>query len=467
MRQIKTTQSVCFECGRAVPALLFESDGKVFMQKECPLHGQRTGLVSGDADWYHRTMSFASPATAPKERMTTQVDGCPLDCGFCTAHQQRMYLPVVSITSACNLDCPVCYTLNRRQDSFFMAKDEFARILEVIHRHDPNMQIINFTGGEPTLHPQFCELVEMCRQAGIHRITVSTNGLRLREDPELLSRLAELEARIVLSFNSFHEQPYRVSAGRNLLDEKLEILRLLDEHKLTTTLLTVVMAGVNDTEIGEIVRYVLESDFIVSSQIHTVTYTGQARTVFDRSTRLTTPDIIAAIAADNREIAQEDFMPSPCAHPLCYSQCYLLKLDAGQTVPLRRFLSSERMWHLLEGSFYMEPTLQTEEILGDAVNEMWGRADPTKLDHQVLAALRRLLRALYPSAPISYQARQKIAEHQIKTIYISSHMDDENFDLERIASCCVSVPAADGRLIPTCAYNNIYRQRDTRFHTAH
>lgn len=467
MRRIRTAQSLCFDCGRVIPAFLYEKDGKVFMERVCASHGTRTGLISSDAAWYHRTMALASMATAPKERATPHVNGCPLDCGFCSEHRQRMYLPVVSITSACNLNCPVCYTINKTQEPYFMSKDEFARILEVIHRHDPNLQIINFTGGEPTLHPEFADLVEMCQRAGIHRITISTNGLRLREDPKLMERLAELEARIVLSFNSFRPHPYDVSAGCDLLDKKMEVLDLLRERGLSTTLLSVAMTGVNDEEIGQIARYVLESDFIVSSQIHTVTYTGQARDTFDRSTRLTTPDVIASITRANPGILADDFMPSPCAHPLCYSQCYVLKLEDGQQVPLRRFLSEERMWRLLTGSFYMEPTIETEEILNDAVNDLWGRSQPSALDQKVLAALRNLLRALYPPSPISYEKRQRIAERRIRTIYISSHMDDENFDLERASACCVSVPEADGRVIPTCSYNNFYRQRDTRFSSPH
>jgi uncharacterized radical SAM superfamily Fe-S cluster-containing enzyme len=275
-----------------------------------------------------------------------------------------------------------------------------------------------------------------------------------------------MDARIVLSMNSFRERPYQVSAGRNLLSEKLEVLELLERYNLCTTLLTVVMAGVNDHEVGGIVKYVLESDFIVSSQIHTVTFTGHAAESFNRATRLTTPDVINAIVAGVPEIRGEDFLPSPSAHPLCYSQCYVLKLDNGQVVPLTRFLAPERILDLLEGSFYMEPTERTEEILGDAVNELWARPAPTESDQRVLSALRGLLRLLYPSRPISYAERQRISESRVKTICISFHMDEETFDLERSSACCVCVPEADGRLIPTCAYNNVYRQRDMRFNPA-
>jgi hypothetical protein len=85
-------------------------------------------------------------------------------------------------------------------------------------------------------------------------------------------------------------------------------------------------------------------------------------------------------------------------------------------------------------------------------------------NEQILSGLRNLLRRLYPTPGIGYIQRQQIAERYIKAVYITSHMDDENFDMERLANCCVSVPYEDGRMIPTCAYNNIYRQRDKRFY---
>lgn len=463
MKQLSTTRSICLQCETAIPAMIGEKDGKIYLRKNCPRHGEQTGLISSDAGWYHRIVSFAPAPDPPPARFSAGGTGCPLDCGFCPGHRQRMYLPVVSITSACNLNCPVCYTINRQQTPFFMSLEEFSRILDVIQSDDAPVQIINFTGGEPTLHPDLPVMVDRCRQAGIHRITISTNGLRFLEDPELLPRLAELQARIVLSFNSFRRHPYLVSAGRDLLEQKLAILELLARYKPSTSLLTVVMAGVNGEETGAIVRFVLESDFIVSSQIHTVTYTGQATGTFDRSTRVTTPDIIRAIAADNPQISAGDFLPSPCAHPLCYANCYLLKLDEKETLPLRRFIPEPDLYRLLTGNFYMEPARRAEEILNDAINDLWSRPAPSELDSRILSGLRRLVRSMFPSPAIGYLQRQQIAEQHLKAIYIASHMDDENFDLERIANCCVTVPDASGRLIPTCAYNNIYRRRDRRF----
>ncbi|MCP5052841.1 MAG: radical SAM protein, partial [bacterium] len=210
-----------------------------------------------------------------------------------------MVLPVVPVTSACNLNCPVCYTINKNKTPYFITREKFKEILAQIQVDDPDMRLINFTGGEPLMHPQFVELVKMCREAGIHRITLSTNGLRFLEDETLLERLTELDARIVLSFNSFQRAPYIATAGKDLLEEKLNILSLLEKHKPSTTLLSVAAFGINDQEIGDIVAYVMGSDFIVSSEIHTVTFTGQNVDRFAQTTRLTIPDVISGIVRKN------------------------------------------------------------------------------------------------------------------------------------------------------------------------
>jgi uncharacterized radical SAM superfamily Fe-S cluster-containing enzyme len=374
-----------------------------------------------------------------------------------------MVLPVVPVTSACNLDCPVCYTINKNTSPYFITRDDFKKILVQIREADPDMHLINFTGGEPLMHPEFAELVKMCRNAGIQRITISTNGLRFLENETLLERLTELDARIVFSFNSFHRAPYIATAGKDLLEEKLKILALLEKHRPSTTLLTVVALGINDQEIGGIVAYVLESDFIISSEIHTVAFTGQSAGRFAQSTRLTTPDVIAGIVKKNPDIGIDDFIPSPCAHPLCYAVCYLLKTENHGSVPFARFMKDEDIVRILSHSLYMHPDLETEEVMNDVLNDVWSRELNGETEALIIKQMRSMLEEIYPAKPIDYMTRQRRAEQFIKAVYIHSHMDVANFDVQRARRCCVAVPDGNGSCIPTCAYNNIYRARDPRF----
>src|SRR6185436_18296529 len=103
-----------------------------------------------------------------------------------------------------------------------------ASILEHLAAEHEELDIINFTGGEPTLHPQLPEILRMCRDAGIRRLTISTNGLRLL-DEEYVKTLAALDARIVLSLDTFRAETDRALLGANTVARKLKVLDLLEK----------------------------------------------------------------------------------------------------------------------------------------------------------------------------------------------------------------------------------------------
>ena len=148
------TKSLCSVCKSAVDAKICFADGQVYFHKYCPEHGQQSCLVASSVDWYLDALAFVSGSNPPGRTAKTVTEGCPFDCGPCASHQQCMSLPVVPITSSCNLDCPVCYTVNKNQDAFMLSLEGFAEILERITAAGADADIINFTGGEPTLHPE-------------------------------------------------------------------------------------------------------------------------------------------------------------------------------------------------------------------------------------------------------------------------------------------------------------------------
>ena len=109
--------------------------------------------------------------------------GCPFDCGPCESHTQKVRLPVVTITSACDLDCPICYVHNKNDDAYHMSREEFSQILDhLVNDHGGDLDIVNLTGGKPLMHPHLFDLIEMARSRGIHRVSVCSNGVRLARD---------------------------------------------------------------------------------------------------------------------------------------------------------------------------------------------------------------------------------------------------------------------------------------------
>src|SRR6187399_269852 len=166
------------------------------MRKNCPEHGPQEVQLSTDSEWYMSTRATLPRLVAPRTGNHDVELGCPFDCGPCELHAQSVRLPVVTITSACNLDCPICYVHNKNQGAYHMPVAEFAQILGHLKREHGEIDIINFTGGEPLLHPQFAEFLRLAREAKVHRVTICTNGIRLAKDESLVAELAAAGARV-------------------------------------------------------------------------------------------------------------------------------------------------------------------------------------------------------------------------------------------------------------------------------
>jgi 7,8-dihydro-6-hydroxymethylpterin dimethyltransferase len=458
------TKSLCSTCKKSVDAKIhFKEDG-VWFDKFCPQHGHQQVLVASSVEWYLDALSFVSPATPPRGDSKPVKEGCPFDCGPCKSHQQKVFMPVVPITSACNLDCPICYTVNKNDDAFMLSKESFQKILDHLVKQNDEIDIINFTGGEPTLHPELPELLRMARRAGIRRLTISTNGLRLK-DEAYVKELAECDARIVLSLDTFDDEVDMKMLGATTLKAKTKALALLAKYDVTTTILPAVAAGLNDKDVPRLLDLVLTTPNICSLEMHTLTFTGQGGVGFERTARITTPDLhrIVEQATEGR-IGPKDFVPSPVAHPHCYSISYVLMLDGGGYVPFTRFMPRARVFDLLSDSLYMQPREKVERYLGEAIDDIWAREDEIPDAQRLLSTLRRLIEEMFPaSGAIALETRQKIAERATKAIYIHSHMDEENFDVSRIMKCSIGVPETDGSNIPTCSYNVLYREKDKRF----
>jgi uncharacterized radical SAM superfamily Fe-S cluster-containing enzyme len=463
------TKSLCGVCKRSVDAKVLFRDGIVWFDKFCPEHGHQECAVASSVEWYLDALSFVAPNKPPK-RISTKVSdqGCPHDCGACPSHQQKVYLPVVPITSACNLDCPICYTINKNDHAHVMTTDEMQTIIRHLAEDHDELDIINFTGGEPTLHPQLIDFLQMCRDAGIRRLTISTNGLKLK-DEAYVRKLAALDARIVLSLDTFRPETDKILLGANTVKHKLAALDLLEKYDVATTLLPAVAAGVNDDEVGRLLELVLAKPHIRSLELHTLTFTGQGGVGFQRTARITIPDLHRRIEeATDRRITWKDFVPSPLAHPHCYSICYVLCLDGGGYVPFAQLLSRATLFELLEDSLYIEPREKLETVFRDLIDRLWSDPDTIADSAAVLQTLKRLLNEMFPPGrALTILERQRIAERTVKAIYIHSHMDEENFDVARVMKCPVGVPQQDGGNIPTCSYNVLYRERDQRFADPH
>ena len=150
-RFLGSTQSLCPECLALVPAKIIARDGRVYFRKRCERHGVREDLVCSDERRFDR-MEYSLPGRVPADFAIAPRLGCPYDCGLCTEHEQHTCVAVLEITSSCNLTCPMCYA-SSSPGGTPLAVADCIRAIDHLVRYEGRPEILQLSGGEPTVHP--------------------------------------------------------------------------------------------------------------------------------------------------------------------------------------------------------------------------------------------------------------------------------------------------------------------------
>ena len=455
MKTLDMTSSVCGVCRQLVPAKVIAADSKVYFEKFCPEHGRQRTLVYGDAEQYLRCQRFVKPAWVPLEFGGEASKPCPDGCGMCSRHEQHLCMPIVEITRRCDLDCPVCL-VNAGEDRD-MTIEDFRRVLDGLVRAERQVDVLALSGGEPLIHPQILDLLdEVASRPEIVRMSISTNGLALLRNPDLLAALAQRNAVISLQFDGFEDTVYKKLRGRPLLKEKLQILDLLDKSGATTSLTVTLAGGVNEQELAPILEYFFSQRHVVSLMIQPAAFAGRAVWMEGRAERLTIPDVIRLLS-DTGKVTAEDFSPLTCSHPLCFSLAYFLILDGGGKVPVNRLVQAHGLMDLLSNRTIFGLDEAEHQRLKDLVYELWSGPIGTAPDGR--AAIETLRNILAEMSCACFDARKAFttAERRIKSIFIHAFQDADTFDLARVRRCCNAYPQPDGKLIPACVHNVLRR----------
>ena len=231
------TQSLCPECLELVPAKIIERGGRVYFRKHCPTHGSREDFVCGDVHSFDR-LEFSVPGKVPRQvGVTATGKGCPYECGLCTEHEQHTCVGLVEITGSCNLSCPMCYASSGpggQHLSFEDAIKSIDRLVEVEGRPE----VLQLSGGEPTIHPEFLEILDYACGQPIDIVMINTNGIRFARDRDFLDAVARYRDRleIYLQFDGFRDETYESLRGEPLAETKRQAIEAFGEVGLRTTL---------------------------------------------------------------------------------------------------------------------------------------------------------------------------------------------------------------------------------------
>ncbi len=453
---------MCRSCRKLTVSRIFERKGSVFQENLCPDCGSSEALIAESFPWYVKGLDHvmtSRPFNIPSPQVKK---GCPYDCGPCALHSSACNLPVFSITNACDLKCPICFTYNRNDKAYHMTREELSSLLDRFLERSGPVDLINITGGEPTLHPNLFDLIkEASSRKGIGRVTVNSNGLRIARDPGFCRSIAESGAYVILSFDTLDSATSQKVHGADLVARKKLALSNLQEAGVGTTLLHVMIPEVNDGEFGGILDLALGHSVVRSITVQTMTYTGFGGKDFQPRQHLPLDRAARVIEeATGGRLKRSFFRPLPSAHPLCYQIAYVFKWKE-RLYDFSEIFDSREFDQLLAGGYLMRPGDGTESLFREALDRLWTRGG----NEDLLDGFRAIIRELYPSsgAAPSISERQRIGEKYVLTVYLHAHMDEDNFDVARVSTCPDQVPDPEGRLISACAYNLFYRMKDPRF----
>mgnify|MGYP001074498025 CR=1 FL=1 len=467
------TRSLCPECRRVIDAQVLIRDGALYLRKRCPEHGWHEALVSSDVNWNLRALRYNKPGAIPYDFATAVEQGCPFDCGLCPEHQQHTCVGIVEITSRCDLECPTCFadagsgTLTELTPStveglstgtstslsagYDLSLAQVEAILDRFVGTEGRLEVIQISGGEPTLHPQILEILAAAKERDIRHVMLNTNGLRLAQDPDFVHQLAQHRPTIYLQFDGLTAATHQALRGRDLRAVKEQALDHLAEAGLDVVLVATVVRGVNEREVGDLLHYGLEHPAVLGVSYQPATFAGRRPAHSNPLARTTLTDILHALEKQTDGLFQvSDFIPVPCPHPDC-SACTYAFVDGDRVIPIPRLVDVDDYLDFITNR--AAPDL-TEEIQR-AMEALWSMAATMGTDETAdnLTFVACGIDLPLPADPAS------LKQHFFM-VQVHGFMDEHTFDLKRLMKCCIHELLPDGRAVPFCAYNNLgYREQ--------
>ncbi|HZL34106.1 MAG TPA: radical SAM protein [Tepidisphaeraceae bacterium] len=445
------TNSLCATCLRKVEAKVIFQDGCVYLHKWCPEHRFQKVLISTDIEYYKLSRQTLKPGQMPLKFNTPIKYGCPYDCGLCPDHEQHSCLTLVEITDQCNLTCPVCYSESSPQRTTHRSFEQVEFMLDCVVRNEGKPDVVQISGGEPTIHPEFSRILDAAKSRPIKHLMVNTNGIRIAQDAAFARRLKDYMPgfELYLQWDSLRSEPLRVLRGQDLSDIRRRALDRLNEHNISTTLVVTLKKGLNDGEIGEIIEFALKQPCVRGVTFQPIQDAGRVENFDPARDRLTLGEVRQQILAQQSLFKPSDVIPVPC-HPDCLAMAYAIKLD-GKVMPLTGLIDPQLLLHG-EGNTIMYE--KSEQVRDELFKLFSTAASPASS----ALSLRQLLCCL----PL-VQVPQNVTYDNIFRIIIMQFLDAHNFDVRSVKKTCVHIVHPDGRIIPFDTFNMFYRdERETR-----
>lgn len=438
------TTSLCETCYGLVPAKILIEGRDVHYLKRCPDHGVQKSLVSDDVDYWKQCKEFLKPGDRPLHYGTSTDHGCPYDCGLCPDHEQHSCLAIVEINEACNLSCPVCFADSSVKRVGERSLAEVAAMLDALVAAEGEPDLVQISGGEPTIHRDFFKVLDLAKARPIRHLMVNTNGVRIALEPDFADRLATYMPRfeVYLQFDSLNRAALMDLRGADLTRVRIEALEALEARNISTTLVATIKKGVNDEEIADIIRFALKWKCVRGVTFQPIQDAGR-NDGFDPKRHRIVLSEVRRRAAEAGVFAAEDLIPLPC-NPEQISIAYGLR--NGETViPVTSLIPRE----LLVASAPNTVAFENHPALHKRVLDLFSLPSTAGDVSEKLSSILCCLPEVAAPETIAYGSTFRVV--------ISQFLDRFNFDLGGVKRSCVHFVEPDGKIYPFDTYNTFYR----------
>lgn len=442
-----TAVSICTTCYRRVDAKIVFEDDCVWMLKRCPQHGFERVLMADDVDYYRRCREvFVKKPEMPAHYNTSVKYGCPYDCGLCPEHEQHSCLTLIEICDACNLNCPVCYAESGTHRASYKPLEQIEAMLDAVVRNEIEPDVVQISGGEPTIHPDFFAVLDAAKRRPIKHLMVNTNGIRVATEDGFAERLAEYmpHFELYLQFDSLRREPLMQLRGADLRSVREKALERLNDLNVSTTLVVTVERGVNDNELGELVEFALKQRCVRGVTFQPVQGAGRLKGYDAGAHRLTLTEVRRRILEQTNVFRPEDLIPVPC-HPDSLGMAYAMKVG-GKVMPLTGMIEPDVLINAGRNTIVYEQ----DDAVRDHIFKLFATNHSPMSQAKTLRELLCCLPQVLAPKEVSYE--------NLFRILIVAFIDAQSFDLRSIRKTCVHIAHPDAtRLIPFDTYNMFYR----------
>ncbi|MBX3299860.1 MAG: radical SAM protein [Acidobacteria bacterium] len=257
-----------------IKATIIERDGQVWMIKECPQHGKVEDMMAIDSKFLQHIESLF-----PGRDMESHNDEKLHNHGSSSVKYGRGAVLTVDLTNRCNMMCDPCF-MDANQVGFVheLSMEDVKEILDNAISIKPRRQMsVQYSGGEPTLSPHFIEAVRYARKVGYNSVQAATNGIEFAKSKEFCREAAEAGLRFVyLQFDGIGNDANSHRQIGNLFDVKLRAINNLHEAGVDIILVTTLVNGINNDQVGSIIRFALENPKKISFiAFQPVSFTGR------------------------------------------------------------------------------------------------------------------------------------------------------------------------------------------------